>query len=234
MRKLLIPVLAFFLILGNFSATARAIEPKRERIEWADIWVTDANKTDLPRVLMIGDSITMGYFGGVENHLRGKAACARLATSKCICDPAFLPEVELLLKNYSFAVIHFNNGLHGYDYSNKQYAGAFAGLLRAFKTYAPQAKLVWANSTPTRKPSDLKQFNKTNSLVNERNLLAERIMETHRIPINNLNKIGVEHTEFYSNDGTHFNAEGKAAQAKQVAKMILRQMPTKQSPSAKQ
>ena len=229
MCKLLIPILVSFLILTNFSATARAIEPKRERIEWANIWVTDAEKTAVPRVLMIGDSITMGYFGGVENHLQGKAACARLATSKCICDPAFLPEVKLLLNNYSFAVIHFNNGLHGYGYSNKQYADAFAGLLKTFKTYAPQAKLVWANITPTRKPGDLEQFKKTNGRVNERNLLVKRIMKTHNIPINNLNKIGAEHPEFYGSDGTHFNAKGKAAQAKQVAEMILRQLPKQQS-----
>ena len=45
----------------------------RERIEWADIWVTDADKSDLPRVLLIGDSITRGYFDGVEKPLAGKA-----------------------------------------------------------------------------------------------------------------------------------------------------------------
>jgi hypothetical protein len=29
---------------------ASADEPVRERIEWIDIWVTDADKDDLPRV----------------------------------------------------------------------------------------------------------------------------------------------------------------------------------------
>ncbi|MEA1950600.1 MAG: SGNH/GDSL hydrolase family protein [Planctomycetota bacterium] len=224
MHKLLIVVLVSILIAANFSATARAVEPKRERIEWADIWVVNADKTDIPRVLMVGDSITKGYYDGVDRHLRGKAACARLATSKCICDPAFLPEVKLLLDNYKFAVIHFNNGLHGYDYSNKQYADAFAGLLKTFKKCAPKAKLIWANSTPTRKSSNLKEFNEGNNRVNERNLLAKRIMEKHNIPINDLNKIGAEHPEFYSSDGTHYNAKGKAAQAKQVADMIMKQL----------
>lgn len=225
MRKSVIFILASFLILANFSATARAIEPKRERIEWADIWVVNADKTALPRVLMIGDSITRGYYAGVDQRLRGKASCARLTTSKCICDPAFLPEVKLLLDNYKFAVIHFNNGLHGYGYTNKQYADAFAGLLKTFKKSAPQAKLIWANSTPTRKSSDLKQFNEENDLVNERNLLARQIMNKHNIPINDLNKIGAEHPEFFSNDGTHYNAKGKASQAKQVAEMIQGQLP---------
>ncbi|MBN2295781.1 MAG: SGNH/GDSL hydrolase family protein [Pirellulales bacterium] len=222
---MLIAVLMFLLIFAVFSTDSTAIEPKRERIEWADIWVVDAHKTDLPRVLMIGDSITRGYYDVVDGHLKGKAACARLATSKCICDPAFLPEVKLLLDNYKFAVIHFNNGLHGYGYTNKQYAEAFDDLLKTFKECAPQAKLIWANSTPTRKRGDLQQFRESNKLVDERNLLAKRFMEKHDIPINGLNKIGVEHPEFYSSDGTHYNAKGKAEQGKQVAEMILRYLP---------
>ena len=52
----LIPILAI-------AQLTHAGEPIRERIEWADIWVTDADKDDLPRVLLIGDSITRGYFG---------------------------------------------------------------------------------------------------------------------------------------------------------------------------
>ncbi len=43
--------------------------------------------------------------------LAGKAYCARLTTSKCVSDPFFPDEVQLLLKQYRFAVIHFNNGL---------------------------------------------------------------------------------------------------------------------------
>jgi hypothetical protein len=59
-------------------------------------------------VLLIGDSITRGYFGEVEKHLTGKAHCARLTTSKCVSDPSFLDEVQLFLKQYRFAVVHFN------------------------------------------------------------------------------------------------------------------------------
>ena len=47
------------------------------------------NRNDLPRVLLIGDSIVRGYFGDVERALEGRANCARLTTSRCICDPVF-------------------------------------------------------------------------------------------------------------------------------------------------
>jgi len=129
---------------------AYAQEPIRERIEWADIWVTDANKDDLPRVLLIGDSITRGYFGGVEQHLAGKAYCARLTTSKCVSDPSFLDEVTLVLKQYKFAVIHFNNGLHGWGYSEEQYRDGLVRLMEKFKEHASDAKLIWAATTPIR------------------------------------------------------------------------------------
>ena len=53
----------FFVVLISILTIPQLLpaqEPIRERIEWADIWVTDADKDDLPRVLLIGDSITRG------------------------------------------------------------------------------------------------------------------------------------------------------------------------------
>jgi hypothetical protein len=72
--KLLLNALLPLLVVSQLVS---AQEPIRERIEWTDIWVTDADKDDLPRVLLIGDSITRGYFGEVEKQLAGTAYCAR-------------------------------------------------------------------------------------------------------------------------------------------------------------
>jgi hypothetical protein len=75
-------------IIGGVLATGFADEPRivRENIEWLDVWVPNTNATDLPRVLLIGDSITRGYFKDVEEKLKGKAHVARLATSKSVGD----------------------------------------------------------------------------------------------------------------------------------------------------
>ena len=147
-------LLASFLV-ATVTSLVWSQEPIRERIEWADIWVTDADKNDLPRVLLIGDSITRGYFDGVEKQLAGKAYCARLTTSKCVADPSFLDEVQLLLKQYRFAVIHFNNGLHGFGYTEDQYRAGLSGLLEVVEKHSSNAKLIWATTTPMREPSDL-------------------------------------------------------------------------------
>ena len=64
-------------------------------------------------MLLIGDSITQGYYGQVAERLKGKASVARLTTSKSVGDPALLAEVALVLGQCRFDVVHFNNGLHG-------------------------------------------------------------------------------------------------------------------------
>ena len=226
MKQLYI-LISLFLIVPLASAD----EPVRERIEWADIWVTDADKDDLPRVLLIGDSITRGYFGDVEKRLAGKAYCARLTTSKCVSDPSFSDEVQLLLKHYKFATIHFNNGLHGWGYNEDQYRDGLLKFLATVKEYAGDAKLIWATTTPVRERSDLQQLGEKTERVKARNKIAAEIMKEHDIPTNDLFGLVDEHPDWHSTDGVHFNAKGKEAQAKQVAENVMKCLPNPEGES---
>lgn len=213
----MIPVLAV-------ARLASAAEPIHERIEWSDVWVTDADKSDLPRVLLIGDSITRGYFGDVETVLAGKAHCARLATSKCVSDPWFPDEVKLLLKQYRFDVIHFNNGLHGWGYTEEQYRDGLARLMDTLKEQAPDAKLIWASTTPVREAGDLSRLSERTERVKARNRIAAAIMHELAIPIDDLYGLVEDHPDWQSGDGVHFNGKGKEAQAKQVAGSVLKSL----------
>src|SRR5271170_6803351 len=87
----------------------------RESIEWCDIWISHANETNLPRVLLIGDSITRAYYPEVEKHLAGRAYVGRLSSSAFISDPALTQQIVMLLSLYKFDIIHFNNGMHGWQ-----------------------------------------------------------------------------------------------------------------------
>ena len=82
MNNLLLP-LSLAIALATYLAVAEsnAATPARESIEWCDIWISHANETNLPRVLLIGDSIARDYYPEVETRLTGKAFVARLATS---------------------------------------------------------------------------------------------------------------------------------------------------------
>jgi len=210
---------ALFLAVAAVSS-AHAQEPIRERIEWADIWVTDADKTDLPRVLLIGDSITRGYFDGVEKRLAGKAYCARLTTSKGVADPSFLDEVQLMLKHYQFSVIHFNNGLHGFGYTEDQYRTGLTALLQALSAHAGNAKLIWATSTPMRVPSDLGKMADTTERVKVRNRIAAELLLERSVATNDLFSLVEQRQEYFSGDGVHFSEKGREQQAKKVAEAI--------------
>ena len=214
----------FFAVLSSFLAIAQPVsaqEPIRERIEWADIWVTDADKDDLPRVLLIGDSITRGYFGEVEKHLDGKANCARLTTSKCVSAPSFPDEVQLLLKQYRFAAIHFNNGLHGWGYTEDQYRDGLLRLMATFKEQAAGAKLNWATTTPIRNSDNLQQTSERTERVKTRNRIAAEIMEEQGVPTDDLYGLVEAHPEFFSGDGVHYNSKGREVQGKQVAESVV-------------
>jgi hypothetical protein len=53
----------------------------REESEWVNVSIPDANTNKVPRVLFMGDSITRGYYPGVEKELKPIASCAEFTTS---------------------------------------------------------------------------------------------------------------------------------------------------------
>ena len=109
-------------------------------------------------MLLIGNSITRGYYKKVEQTLKGKAYVGRLSNSQSVGDPALLEEIAVVLKNTHFDIIHFNNGLHGFDYTKEEYDKNFPKLIKIIRRYAPKAKLIWATTTPVRAGEKMKEF----------------------------------------------------------------------------
>ncbi|MGO8751087.1 MAG: SGNH/GDSL hydrolase family protein [Thermoguttaceae bacterium] len=205
------------------TSTARAEEPhiSREAIEWCNIWIPDANWTKLPRVLLIGDSITQGYYQAVADKLKGKASVARLTTSKSIGDPALPAEAALVLDQCRFDVVHFNNGLHGWGYTEAEYRKDFPELLATIRKHAPKAKLIWATTTPMRRSSNLAVVAEGTKRVQARNQIAEEFVVREGIAVDDLDGLVKDHPEYWSADGVHFNGKGIGVQAEQVSKRIL-------------
>ena len=217
-------LLWLFPILG----IAVAAPPKqivRENIEWLDVWMPNTNDHDLPRVLLIGDSITRGYGRQVEAALKGKAYVSRMATSKSLGDPALLDEVRLVLRQQAFDVIHFNNGMHGSGYSEQQYAAAMPALLATLRRHAPKAKLIWASTTDVRRRNRLEEVDPKTERIVERNRAAAQIVGKRNIPIDDLFSLVADHPEYHAADGVHFNEKGSEILAAQVARSILKLLP---------
>jgi len=209
-------------VAGNVCSEDKAL---LERIEWSDIWVVNANIDDLPRVLLVGDSIVRGYFATVEKELNGAADCARYATSKFLGNPGYLAELELLLKEYRFDVVHINNGLHGWAYTEQQYGDSIPKLLAMIQKQAPGAALIWATTTPVRNRDDLSRLSDRTERVRERNRIALEILKKRGVPVDDLCGLVENRPDFYAGDGTHFNEKGRAAQGKQVAETIRKFLP---------
>ncbi len=193
----------------------------REAIEWCNIWIPEANGTQLPRVLLVGDSITGGYAPKVAELLKGKASVARLTTSKSIGDPALLAEVALVLGQCQFDVVHFNNGLHGWGYSEAEYQQHFPELVATIRKHAPKAKLIWATITPMRQAGKLNVIVEDTKRVQARNRIAGEIVAREGIAVDNLYSLVKDHPEYWSADGVHFNGKGIAVEAEQVSQRIL-------------
>src|SRR5258708_3201819 len=102
MKKCLLIALWLSFVL-HAPAQAADNQPAVKRVvfenqEWIDYRVYEANKTDRPRVLLIGDSISGHYFDGLAKALKGKAYVARMGSSICCCDPNYLDTVKLALE----------------------------------------------------------------------------------------------------------------------------------------
>ncbi|MGC3958482.1 MAG: SGNH/GDSL hydrolase family protein [Verrucomicrobiota bacterium] len=220
----------FFALLFSATFVGCAAEPTmppaREAIEWCDIWISHANKTNLPRVLLIGDSIARDYFPEVEKRLTGKAYVGRLSTAAFVTDPALRQQVQMVLSQYKFDVIHFNNGMHGWHYSEAEYAKALPGLIATIHSNAPQARLIWANTTPLRDGKCANGDPKSeysNERVAARNKIADEIMATQKIPVNDLFTPMLGHPEYHS-DNVHFNGQGIQVQATKVAEAVEKEL----------
>jgi len=215
--------LLFFLIVNfAFMAIGKPSEyppSAKESIEWCDIWISHANETNLPRVLLIGDSITRAYYPAVEKRLAGKAYVGRLSSSAFISDPILLEQIKMVLTQYQFDVIHFNNGMHGWQHSEKEYEQALPEFLKTIKKYAPNAKLIWANTTPLKVSPQLSSDNSTQATdrrIAERNAIAAKFMQTQGITVEDLSTPMQNHPEYHS-DNVHFNDRGISIQADLVA-----------------
>ena len=192
----------------------------RESQNWTNISLKTkpANGPDLPLVLLIGDSITVRYSSEVGAALKDKAYVSLLGTSKAASDPALLDEIKLVLRQNVYSVIHFNLGLHG-DVADVR--TGLPDVIAALKRYAPNAKLIWATTTPCQKKDDAPDAD-----VIEKNQVAATIIAKASIVVDDLYTLVAKHpTKLWDAGGVHYSAEGTAIQSKQVAQAITPLLP---------
>jgi len=219
LKSIIISLAVFLLFAVAMPLRAQEKQPIREDIEWIDVYMPNTNDHALPRILLIGNSISRGYYPEVVKQLEGKAYVARLSTSKSICDPALNKEIALIMSYYKFDIVHFNNGLHGFGYTEDEYKKAVPGFVKAIRKGAPNARLMWASSTPIHTTADAKILDPKSDRVKERNKIALDYISTQKdIMVDDLWGFAIDHPEYYQGgDGTHPLPSGFAALGQKVA-----------------
>jgi hypothetical protein len=191
-----------------------------EEIEWTWEVRPIHPESKLPNVLLVGDSISRNYYPEVQRSLHGVANVYLLATSTSVGDPRLPQQLAefVAMENVHFRVVHFNNGMHGWAYSEEEYRQAFPAFLASIRAMDPGASLVWANTTPVK--TDL-TGGATNDRINARNAIALAIVSGAHIAVDDQHALMLKHLDTYQ-DAVHFNDSGSRVQGGQAAESIRR------------
>ena len=115
----------------------------KERFEWVNSWCDETTSSDLPRVLLVGDSITCGYQEKVRSKLKGVCYVDYISTSYAIDTKIYNDRVSSFFADSDYALIHFNHGLHGAHIYKRTYKSRLKKLLQRAKN----GKIVLATTT---------------------------------------------------------------------------------------
>jgi hypothetical protein len=195
----------------------------------------------LPRVLLIGDSISIGYTLAVRELLKGKANVHRPSTN---CGPTSrgVSGIDKWLGKGKWDVIHFNWGLHdlkylgpqGQNLADPKAAGSHQQIppaeyeknlqLLVKRMKKTGARLIWCSTTPV--PSGAKGRVVGDSM--KYNQIALRVMKEHDIPVDDLYGFSLGKLEKIQRPANvHFTPEGSRMLAEEVVKAISGQLKKK-------
>ncbi len=181
--------------------------------------MVNTSDTVLPRVLVVGDSHVERYYPHIALSLKDQANVCKLTTSKSLGDQILLDQIQLVLKQYSFDIITFNNGLHGRGYEEKEYAEHLPRVVNMIMENC-EGILILVNTTPARQRNNLGDFQEFNKKVVERNQIFDSFAKEHSLLLVNLYTLGEKSTDYYTNDGIHFNEKGVREEARLVTEKI--------------
>ncbi len=198
----------------------------------------------LPRVLLIGDSISIGYTLSAREALKGVANVHRIPTNGGPTSKG-LSNIEDWLGSSKWDVIHFNWGLHDLCYrhpdsktqgnrdkvngsvthSVEEYSRNLEKLVVRMKKTG--SRLIFATTTPVpqgeagRKVGDDILYNKA----------ALTVMRKHKVSINDLHGLMANRmSQFGIRPGNvHFTPEGSMLLAEKVAKALKKALPAERN-----
>jgi acyl-CoA thioesterase-1 len=217
-------ILALLLALASLAPMAFG----QKKVDPAFAPVTD--DPALPRVLIIGDSISIGYTPAVRAALKGKANVHRNA-GNAESTVTGLAKLDEWLGGKKWDVIHFNWGLHDlkhFDLKTKKldptkpvwvpladYEKNLGALVKRLK--ATGARLIFATTTPVPAGADGREP----GIEVRYNEAALRVMKANGVAIDDLQALCAPNlAEWQLPKNVHFKAPGSKALGDAAAKTI--------------
>jgi peptidoglycan/LPS O-acetylase OafA/YrhL/lysophospholipase L1-like esterase len=189
---------------------------KRQKLAGeSNAWDFVADDPALPRVLLIGDSVSRAYTQTVRNELAGKANVHR-APANCGPTANGLKKLDTWLGDGEWDFIYFNFGIHDRDTPVEDYESRLARLVERMQKTG--ATLIWANTTPV---PDLPHKGYTARSIVDRNAAAARVMAEHDIAVDDLfGAVSPHLSEFQRPGDCHFNELGNSFLGETVARFL--------------
>ena len=182
-------------------------------------WSSDAAQP-LPRVLIIGDSISLGYTPFVRQKLNGVAEVVHNPGNAEDTRNGLARLDEWLKGGGKWDIIHFNWGLwdlkeQGTAVPLAEYEKNLRALVKRLR--ATGAKLIWANTTPV--PAQNRHRRRDDDVLRY-NLAAWRIMREHHVAVHDLYAAGRALEREQIPDDVHFTDRGYEKLAESVARSL--------------
>ena len=190
----------------------------------------------MKRVLLLGDSIRMGYDKYVREMLQNKCEVLYDEADNGRFAAYTLWQTNQMFKRYgSFDIVHWNNGYWDMNieapmrepiHPLEEYVHFLKRIIKQIRSHG--ARIIFATTTPvpekgiSRDNSGLiAEICYDNAWVEAYNAAAKKLMVEEAIPVNDLYALCRKSETFYKGpDGLHLSEEGYRVCATQTAAMI--------------
>jgi alpha-L-fucosidase 2 len=192
-----------------------------------------SENASLPRVLLIGDSIMNGYRGSVYGLLKGKANVDVWLTPRHLKSEHLHADLQKVLDQGPYEVIHFNIGLHGWPpgrIPEGQYEPLMRSYVEVLRAHSEQVRLIWGSTTQITvkgKPTELDPVH--NSTIVKRNKICAKVMRAYGIPVNDLYGSMSDKLQMARGDKFHWNGSAYQLMAEQISQCISRALGSPQA-----
>lgn len=205
------------------------------------IAVSSAQATEPPKVVLVGDSIRLGYAATVTDQLANKAIVISPKPNGGDSQNVLKHLDEWVLREKP-AVVHFNCGIHDtkksksngtFQVSPEQYEANLREIVARIRKET-DAIVLFATTTPIlddraaqgRAKAD---YELLQASVDTYNKIALKVMDELKVPVDDLRTVLPDAEtagKLMTADGVHFTTEGRQRLGKQVATFLTQHLPT--------